>query len=476
MKNPIKYFIFFILLFLSLSGQSVEITKTDREKLFITIYNKDIALVRDQRQVSLEKGNNVLTFVDISPSIQPESAMLVSTPPQSQKFKVIEHSYDENLLNTQNLLLHYLGKKIEVIDSQNSEAEKREAVLFGISDNYGEVILSFEDGHIETGISSNRLIYPRIPKTLKNYPTLTVSIDAQESEKQSISLNYLSHGLSWNTNYIAQLNQEGNQLMLTGRTNITNQSGMDYSDSQVQLVAGDIHHLPAVSQYEKPQMRMLALAKTDSISPREEPLSDYHLYTLPQAVTLKNNQTKQIPLFDTQKISGHVSYEIHSDSPRFYDFQATTTQKLPVISYFNFENSKKLGLGIPLPVGVMQFYQPDSEGHLQFIGEDLINHTPENSLVTLNLGHAFDITAEKKQGVDSKVENYIFETTEITLYNQKEKPIEVKIVEFIPDLDSREILSENYPHQQGMANRIFWHISVPEQGKASLIVKIKIKK
>ncbi|WP_197744813.1 DUF4139 domain-containing protein [Candidatus Nitrosacidococcus tergens] len=454
----------------------MEVTKTDRQKLSLTIYNKDLALIRDQRQISLKRGNNILNFVDISPNIRPESATLVSIPSQSQKFKVIEQSYEANLLHTQNLLLHYLGKKIGVIGSQSSETEKREAVLLGISDNHEEVILSFEDGHIETGIFPNQLIYPRIPKTLKSYPTLTVSINAKETEKQLTALSYLTHHLNWNANYIAQLNQEGDQLTLISRANITNQSGMSYLDAQVQLMAGDIHHLPASTQYEKPQMRILALAKTDSISPREEPLSDYHLYTLPQIITLKNNQTKQIPLFDTQKVSGHVSYEIHSDSPRFYDFQSTTAQKLPVTSYFNFKNSKKLGLGIPLPAGAMQFYQPDTEGHLQFIGEDQINHTSENSLVTLNLGHAFDITATKKQRIDSKVEDYIFETTEIVLHNQKIKPVTVKVVEFIPDLDSREILSENYSHQQEIANRISWHIPVPKQDEVSLIVKMKINK
>lgn len=454
-------------------GQEIHTTHADQKKVAITIYNNNLALVKDQRQVPLKKGENILDFMDVSTEIQPETALLrnLSHP---QGFSIIEQNYESNSLTAHNLLQAYVGHQVGVIYRHPATGQEtiKQATL--LTANQG-VILRFEDHHIETGISPNRLIYPAVPKDLRENPSLILQLHTAVAGKQTLELSYLTHGLSWKADYVARLNQAENHFDLNGWITLTNQSRMTYRNAHLQLVAGNVHQITPPSRYAKMQAREATPLAAAPPMP-EEPLLGRHLYTLERATTIKSHQTKQIALLSANHVAVHKDYELRSYTPHLYNDHShrSTALKPPVTLYLSFNNTEKAGLGRPLPAGIIRVYKQDIAGSLQFVGEDRINHLSKNSSTKLKLGQAFDITAQKRLTKYRRLDSNSFEATfEIQLHNAKKESVLVKVAEWIPG--DWHILTENYPHQQETANIARWQLPVSAEGQTTLTVSFKTK-
>ena len=339
----------------------------------------------------------------------------------------------------------------------------------------GGVVLKFED-RIETGIPG-RLAFPDVPKNLRDKPTLVATFQNAMTGNQKLELSYLTTGLSWQADYVAELNATDSHLDLNGLVTLTNQSGTTFPEAKLQLVAGDVNrvHHPKARTH-----RNLAMSAemADAPAMTQEALFEYHLYTLQHPTTLAENQTKQVALMSTTNIPIEKEFLLQGSSHHFTAPYSHTDKTSKVGVFIEFKN-KGEGLGIPLPKGIIRVYKKDIQGNAQFIGENQIDHIPNNKPVRLKLGNAFDLTASKKQTDFKKLygktkNTKVYETAhKITLRNAKDKTVTITIVEPIPG--DWKILSQSHQHQKTSSSTAEWPISIPGKHKVSLTYRVRTK-
>jgi hypothetical protein len=448
-------------------------TFEDQGQMTVTIYNNNLALVKDLRRVCFPKGESLLALGDVSGSMMPETALLRSSS-ASGTFRVIEQSFDSDLLTPQKLLEKYIGRTVEIIrvHPQNGTESREEARVLAVN---GGVVLQMGD-HIETGIPG-RLIYPDVPDNLRDRPTLVVQVASDRAGERDMELSYLTSGLSWRADYVAELNAADDRVDLSGWVTLTNQSSTEYRNAQVQLVAGDIHRVSTFREMDGYNARAL---KATSAAPQmaEESLFDYHLYTLDRLTTLRENQAKQVALITTTDVPAIKEYVLRGGEYYYRGRYGTLGEKLPVAVFLEFAKREKDGFGMPLPKGIMRVYKRDSAGRTQFVGEDHVDHTPRNEKIRLRLGNAFNVTAKRvqtdfKKLVAGEKETLIETAYRIDLKNTKTEPVTVKIEESLPG--DWQIVQENHPHHKQDANTAVWKIPVPAAGKATLTYRARVR-
>ncbi|MEA3348399.1 MAG: hypothetical protein U9Q39_04975 [Pseudomonadota bacterium] len=280
---------------------------------------------------------------------------------------------------------------------------------------------------------------------------------------------------------MAELNAADDAINLSGWVTLTNTSGAGYRDAQLQLVAGDVHQAPpeqdlAFGGRREVMMKTMA-ASTPSMA--QEEMFEYHLYTLARPTTIADRQSKQVALLQASSVPCKKEFLLKGSSYYYRRAYGEIDRKLKVGVFVEIENRKKNHLGLPLPKGVVRVYKEDSKGALQFIGEDRIDHTPENETIRLKLGDAFDLTASKKQTDFKKIAgdgryNYIYEAAfEVKLKNAKPEEVEIKLVEPIPG--DWEILTESHNHYKESSSAASWRVPVPAKGEATLVYRVRVK-
>ena len=450
-------------------------TLADQKEVAVTIYNEDLALVKDKRTIVLPMGESALAFREVSGRMRPETALLQSN--SQQDIVVIEQNFDFDLLTPQKLLEKYVGRTIGVIKTHPTTGEETTEKATVLSSNNG-VVLRVGD-RIETGLSGGRLIFPDVPENLRDKPTLVMQLASKTGAPQDLELSYLTGGLGWQADYVAELDSDESKLNLLGWVTLTNTSGTSYNNARLQLVAGDVHQVqPAFEKRFRPQAVDLAYAAE---APRmaEEALFEYHLYTLDRPTNILENQTKQVALLQAENISSSKEYLLKGQDYYYRNRSGDLGSRIKVAVYLSFENTKAENLGLPLPKGIVRVYKQDSSGSVQFVGEDRIDHTPENETVRLKLGNAFDITADRKQTDFKKIAgfgkyNYVFESGyRIELKNGKDEAVTVRVVEPMPG--DWEILSANQSHTKISSSEAEWLISVPAKKSAELLYSVKVK-
>ena len=447
-------------------------TAADQQGVSLTIYNDDLALVKDARRVALARDANRLAWREVSAQMRPETAQLrnVSNP---AGFRLQEQNFDFDLLTPAKLLEKYVGREVEVIRSHpttGAETRERATVLA----TNGGVVLKFAD-RIETGVPG-RLAFPGVPDTLRDRPTLVISLVNAAAGPQNLELSYLTGGLSWRADYVAELNARDDRLDLNGWVTLTNRSGAAYPDARLQLVAGDVNRVR--EERLEPRAAMAMAAKAADAEMQQEALFEYHLYTLQRPTTLAENQTKQVALMSASQVPVTKTFVLAGQDYYYSGQHGELGQKLKVAVFVEFDN-KGEGLGIPLPRGVIRVYKKDSQGNAQFVGEDRIDHTPKNESVRLKLGDAFDVTADKKQTDFKKLAgtgryNYVFESAyEIVLKNAKKEAVTVTVREPMPG--DWTLVSESHPHAKAASGTAEWQVNVPAEGKATLSYRARVR-
>jgi len=467
----------FIALLGSASAQDAEQRSTlaDQQGVAITIYNSDLALVKDQRQLTLRPGASTLAFRDVSARMRAETALMRSlTAPGS--LTVLEQNFDFDLLTPQTLLEKYVGRQVSVVQTHPTTGQETVETATVLAANEG-VVLKIAN-RIETGVPG-RLVFGDVPGNLRDRPTLVMSLNNSGAAQQNVELSYLTGGLSWRADYVAELNAADTQLDISGWVTLSNTSGASYRNARLQLVAGDVNRVAEQQVRRLPNVMAapaMAMAKTDM---SQEELFEYHLYSLGRPTTIAENQTKQVLLLTGAGVPVRKELLLRGSDYYYRSSVGSLGQKIKVGVFVEFDNKEAAHLGLPLPKGVVRVYKKDSAGNAQFVGEDNIDHTPKNETVRLKLGEAFDVTADKKQtdfkklAGDSRFNAMVESAYEIVLKNAKKEPVTVTVQEPVPG-DWR-MLSESQPHTKGASNTVIWQVRVPAEGSSALTYRTLVR-
>ena len=432
---------------------------TLKEGLTITIYNQNRALVKDTRNIDLKTGENDISFSDISNQILPETVLL-----SGKGIQVLEQNFNFDLLTHENMMKKAVGTLVDVefINPATGEVKTKTAELLAY--NGGKPVLKI-DNRIETQVPA-RVVFKSVPESLYSRPTLIFKMLSAEAGQEPIELSYLTSGLSWKADYVAELNADDTKLDVNGLVTLTNGTEVDYKNAELQLVAGDvkIRRARSVARAKGVMLEMdgadLSFAENAMSS---ESISGYYLYTLNRPTDIMAKQTKQVSLLSGNDIKVERRYIYRN---------AEYGQRNPMME-FSFENEKENGLGVPLPKGMVRVYKKDSKGRLIFVGEDEIPHTAQKQKVKLVLGNDFDITSEGKVLERNKISRDVTETSyEVAISNAKIVPVDVYVYQSMGGKNWK-ILSESIPSQKEDASTVVWKVPVKAEGKTVLNFKVQ---
>lgn len=458
----------------SILAQEKQTSLDDQTAVAVTIYNNNLALIKDQRRLTLDKGLNDLAFRGVSAQIRPETALLRSLNPDN-KLHVLEQNFDFDLLTPQKLLEKNTGKQIHfsfVNPATGIETIQPATIL---STNSG-ITLKIADKIITNPNGS--YIFDQVPDNLRDQPTLVTQLTSSTNAEQTVELGYLTGGLSWKADYVAELNSDDSRLDLTAWITLNNKSGTSYDKAKLQLVAGDINQVrpQRTTLGRNAVMKMEAMADS---SVAEESLFEYHLYSLNRQTDLANNQTKQVSLLSASSVPVHKEFLLQGNDYYYSNSYGQLGQKMKIAVFVEFNNNEHSQLGMPLPKGIVRVYKNDSKGNAQFIGEDNIDHTPKNENIRLKLGDAFDITANMKQ-TDFKKAQYFaphhaaYESAyDIELKNAKSEPVTVTVREPVPG--EWKIIKESHPHKKAASGTAEWQVTIPAESSEHLTYRVLVQ-
>ncbi len=450
-------------------------TLADQQSVAVTIYNENLALIKDVRRIAIDSGHNRLALREVSAQMRPETALLRSLS-HTGSLSLLEQNFDFDLLTPAKLLEKYVGREVRIVRVHpQTGAESIESATV-LAANQG-VVLRIGD-RIETGVPG-RIVYDGVPANLRDRPTLVTELASTRSGSQTVELSYLSGGLAWKADYVAELNAADDALDLKGWVTLTNRSGTSYPDARLQLVAGDVNRVRDEMRLAAAGMARRASADKPASEMTQESLFEYQLYTLQRPTTIQNNQTKQVALLSGTGVPVAKELVLQGNDYYYRSSIGHLGQKLKVGVFVQFENRESSRLGLPMPKGIVRVYKKDSAGNAQFVGEDRIDHTPKNERVRLKLGEAFDVTADKKQ-TDFKRRDiyspwsYVHESAyEIVLRNAKREAVTVVVREPVPG--DWSMLEETQRHRKAAAGTAEWNIRVPAQGSTTLRYRVLVR-
>jgi hypothetical protein len=457
----------------------------------ITIYNGGRRLVQDVRQLSIPAGQSTIAFPDVSARIQPETLSFAAAGTA-----IVEQNFDFDLLTPTKLMEKAIGQTITLIRTNpatGAETRERATVLStagGVVVKIGDRIEVLRDDGLPV-----RAIFDRVPSNLRARPTLSVTLDSTRSGTRPASIRYLTSGLGWSSDYVALFDEADSTIDMQGWVTLTNQTGTTFHDADLLLVAGD----PTEGNGRQTQGRSMVTPGTEAAD--RESLGDFYLYPLEERSTVANAQTKQVSFLDVQGVPARRRYE------RRVGWLSRDTQPVAVTSAISFNTSRSQGLGDALPAGTVRFYQRDSQGTPQFIGESRISHTPMGSDLFLRTGNAFDVyvqaEVEKREEIDKGEwektsrfrvldENDVVRTIEqerpikyyrttmrYTFYNAKRTPVEVEFYQdgLYQGWWSRDyrVISEDVPGEQKGVSTRKWDVRVPAEDKRVMRVVYETK-
>lgn len=441
-------------------------SEADQTGLALTIYNDNLALVKDRRTVRLGTGNGELRFMDVASQIIPAS---VSVTSPTGGLQVLEQNYEYDLLSPQKLLDKYVGKEVKLYQ-KNPQTEREEVVSATLlSTNGGPV---YRIGNEITFGHPGRVIFPRVPDDLIARPTLVWLLANSGRGPRELDVSYLTGGIGWRADYVLTLNEGDDLADLAGWVTIDNRSGTTYRNATLKLVAGDINRVP------EQQFRKEALVMRSAAAPapqfREEGFFEYHLYTLQRPSTIKDNQAKQLSLLQAGGIPLQKEFLLKGDAFSYLNPAGEAAGNRKVGVFVEFANRAEEHLGLPLPKGIVRVYKRDKDGSLQFVGEDTIDHTPAKEKVRVKLGDAFDVVGERRQTDWKKIASDTYEAAfRITLRNHKQQDIAVRVVEPVPG--DWTILSSTVPCRTGEGHTAEFTVPVPKDGEAILDYRVRLR-
>ena len=448
------------------AAATLAVTRETQKDVMVTIYNGNLGLVKDVREVRLPSGLGEAQFMDVAALIDPTSVHLRSlTDPAA--LKILEQNYEYDLLSSDKLLEKYVGKVVKLYQSDGTFHEAR---LLSTAGPVFEI-----NGQIHLGYSG-RLVLPSLPDNLVAKPTLVWLLRNQTPAAQRVEASYLTSGITWKSDYVMVVNADDRKSDLTGWVTIDNKSGATYANAALKLVAGDLNR----ARDQRRDAKMMEMAAKMAAAPQAshdfaaEGFFEYHLYSLDGRTTIKNQQTKQLTLMSATDvpITKHLVYYGAQDYYRNSYGVPISNQKVAVL--LEIKNSAEHRLGVPLPKGKVRVYKADSGGSQQFIGEDWIDHTPKDERVKIKLGEAFDVVGERTQKDWRKIGGGIWEVEwEISLRNHKKQDQTVTVIEPVPG--DWQVLHTTHKFDKPEAHTLKFQVPVPKEGSAKIVYRVRIR-
>ena len=399
------------------AGQSTT-TVDDQIDLSVTVYNSDIALVRDVRNLDLPRGTFELSFMDIAATVNPAT--------------VLEQNYEYDLLEPEKLLRKYVGRDVTLVRTRQVGGTTQEEEVTARLLSYNNAPVWRIGSEIVTGLHADHIRFPELPDTLHSRPTLIWTLENGGAARHRVEAKYLAGKLSWSADYVLTVGRDDRAGDLDGWVTLTNGSGTAFPNAKLQLVAGDLNRVRQALDRAGSADEALVRREYAAAAPMaQEPFSEYHLYTLARKTTINNNETKQVSMLSGTGFPVQKRYVVNGN--RFYYHNAPRPGapiRDSVEVFYQFRNEEKSGLGMPMPAGTVRVYQADSSGGAQFVGEDRIMHTPKDETLNLKIGNAFDVVCERNQVDFEKIAANVYEVEyAITLRNRKATPITVEVNE-----------------------------------------------
>ena len=430
-------------------------------QIAITIYNDNLALVQDKRQMDLRGGRQRLEFPGVSAQIRPETVSLSATG-----VSIVEQNFDFDLLTPAKMMEKAVGSTITIIrvnPATGAETRERAEVLAtnsGVVLKIGNRIEVLRDDGLPV-----RVIFDKVPENLRSKPTLSVTINGDRAGPKPVTLNYLTGGLGWKADYVALFDDVTSKLDVQGWITLTNGSGTTYDSAEATLVAGSPLRADQYrSQQYRPQPQRPQMPQAGTESGDRERLGDFYLYPLPERTTIANMQTKQVSFLDVHGVPAEHGYEFRN----YWMGTQEDPQSAKTVYRFNTGSAK--GLGDQLPAGILRFYIRDKQGDPQFIGESSIDHTPMGSTLSLSTGDAFDVKVKPVVEKRERAGLRRWKTSmKYTVTNAKPTPVTVVLQQDGLWGDTR-IESESMASTRPNADMVEWKVSVPANGTTEVTV------
>ncbi len=492
----------------------------------LTIYNEDFAVARTTIDLDLHRGLNQVATNQVTTQLEPDSVVLRDLnnagPAAKPSFRIVEQNYDAAVVTQDWLLKKYEGKTIHfalgnsigpdghvvsgnIIEGKIIRAPQPPSPYgnqYGIYQPNQQPLIEV-NGEMQFNLPGTPL-FPATTDGLLLKPTLRWQIDSEKAQKLSAELAYITSGLNWQATYnvitsganltpgktatAAQAAEE--KADLVGWVTITNQTGADFPEARIKLMAGDVAKIQPRNYARAAMAGPIAM---DAISfgangqVTQKPFDDYHLYDLNRTVSLQDGETKQVQFLDAPGVT----------LARSYVYDGADTNRQPIANYGgNFIQQQNYGispgntkvqiqqeiknteanhLGIPLPAGRIRLYRRDSDGQIEFVGESTINHTPAEDTIKVTSGSAFDVKGSRRQ-TDYYVDNgrrTLQEYFEIKLTNQKADPITVNVLEHLYRGDNWEIMQKSTDYTKLDSHTIEFPVQVPSKGEATVTYSVR---
>jgi hypothetical protein len=453
------------------AGQDLMTTLDDQTELSLTVYNSDIALVRDVRNLQLVRGVGNLRFMDIAATVNPATVHFRSLTDPSQ-VSVLEQNYEHDLLDPDKLLRKYVGREVTLMRNRQDGGTTRQEEVKALLLSYNTAPVWKIGNEIVTGLGADHIRFPELPETLYTRPTLIWTVQNDGATKHRVEASYLARSLAWNSDYVLTVARDDKTADLNGWVTLTNNSGTAFKNARLQLVAGDLNRV----REQLGKMADVAAAPRMQMAEErmaQESFSDYHLYSVGRKTTINNSQTKQVSMFDGTDVPVVKRYVVEGQSHYYHNqMHPGSPLKDAVQVYYQFKNEAKAGLGMPMPAGVLRVYQQDSKGGTQFVGEDRIMHTPKDETLNIKIGNAFDVVCERNQTGFQKIATNVYDVDyEITLRNHKTAAILVEVNE--PIGGSWRMI--NSSHQWTKTSAWAAQFKVPVSPDGSVVLKYRVR-
>jgi hypothetical protein len=450
----------------------VTTTLDDQAELAITIYNSDLALVRDVRNIQMARGTSDLHFMDIAATVNPATVHFRSLTEPS-RVSVLEQNYEYDLLEPDKLLRKYVGREVTLIRIRRDDNTTREEEVKARLLSYNNAPVWEIGGEIVTGMSADHIKFPELPGNLYSRPTLIWTLDNTGNTRHRVEASYLAGRLSWNADYVLTVARDDKTADLDGWVTVVNGSGTSFRNARLQLVAGDLNR---VKQSLAKMQEMDAMRRDAAAAPAmsQEAFSDYHLYTLARKTSINNSETKQVSMLGATAFPVQKRYVVEGQAFYYHNAQHPGAPIKDVVQvFYQFANEEKTGLGMPMPAGNVRVYQADSKGGLQFVGEDRVDHTPKDEAINLKIGNAFDVVCERKQIDFQKIASGTYEVEyEITLRNHKASGVAVEVNE--PIGGTWRMLQSSHEWQKTSAWAAQFKVPVAQDGTAVLKYRVRV--
>jgi hypothetical protein len=446
-------------------------TLDDQAELAVTVYNSDLALVRDVRNIQLLRGTSDLHFMDIAATVNPATVHFRSLT-EAGRVSVLEQNYEYDLLEPEKLLRKYVGREVTLVRTRNDGGSSRDEDVKARLISYNTAPVWEIGGEIVTGMPASHIRFPELPGNLFSHPTLIWTLDNTGGTRHRVEASYLARSLSWIADYVLTVGRDDKTADIDGWVTVTNGSGTSFRNAQLQLVAGDLNRVKRELNVMEEAVQLRAPAAAPAMS--QESFSEYHLYTLARKTTINNAETKQVSMLGATSFPVQKRYVVDGNLAYYRGARRTGSPiKDNVEVFYQFRNDEKAGLGMPMPAGTVRVYQADSKGGLQFVGEDRIDHTPKDETLNLKIGNAFDIVSERKQTDFERIANDVYEFGyEVTLRNHKTTPVIVEVNE--PIGGNWRMLESSHPFEKTAAFAAQFKVPVAADGATTLRYRVRV--